>query len=420
MMKYALVCLLTLIYGVCFSQKTLVFEDKIYESQVKTVQISADQDGNQDSLSQAIAPVGQMNLVLQFDDLQPNRANYYARVIHCNYDWTKSFLMDLDYLHDYNEYPINDYALSNSTLIPYFHYRFALPQVKIPGNYLVVVYRDGNKSDIILSRRFMTFSDRTTLIRDNQLSGAGTLNQTSQELNFTIDYSNVDIINPVETIHVILRQNQRWDNAKVDVKPSFVRDNDRQLEFHFYDQDKLFSGGNEFRFVDFRSLTHPGQNTGRLNKNVKPYDLTVQEDKARGDQAYSQYNDLNGNYQIANQDYGEPNTSGNYVNVTFSLNPLTPISDPVYLIGAFNNWAQNEENLMKYYPEKAAYEVTLLMKQGFYNYQYWVNSATLPPNYFEGSHFETENVYEILVYNHAMQPDADLLIGYFFIPVNPR
>ncbi len=419
-MRHLFACLITMIAVSAYSQKTLLFADKIYEPQIKTVQLFPDQGGPQDNFAPAIAPVGQMNLVLEFDDLQSNRNNYYARVIHCNYDWTKSLLMDLDYLHDYNEFPLNDYTLSNGTHVPYLHYRFAIPQVKLSGNYLLVIYRDGNKSDIILSRRFMVYNNMVTLLQDNQLSGAGTLNQTNQQLNFTIDYSQIDIINPIESIHVILRQNQRWDNAKLDVKPSFVRDNDRQLEFHFFDQDKLFNGGNEFRFVDFRSLNYPGQNTGSINKTIKPYHLYVQEDLPRTDQAYAQYNDFDGNYQIDNQDYGEPKTSGNYVEVTFALNPLKPISDRVYLIGAFNNWDHTDENLMKYYPGKAAYETTILLKQGFYNYQYWVDSPTLASHYFEGSHFETENIYEILVYNHAFQPNADLLIGYFIIPVNPR
>jgi Domain of unknown function (DUF5103) len=419
-MRFLFLAVFALVGASSFSQKTLVFSDKVYEPQIKTVILHPDQNGDQDNLLPAVAAVGQMNLLLEFDDLQSSRNNYYARVIHCNYDWTKSFLMDLDYLHDYNEFPLNDYALSNNTQLPYLHYRFAIPQVKIPGNYLLMIYRDGDKSDLILSRRFMVFTNTTSLIQDNQLSGGGTLRQTNQQLNFTIDYSQMDIMNPVESIHVIIRQNQRWDNAKVDVKPSFVRDTDRQLEFHFFDQDKSFNAGNEFRWVDFRSLSFPGQNTGSINKTVKPFQLYVQQDLPRTDQSYAQYNDYDGNYLIDNKDYGEPNTSGNYVEVTFSLNPLKPFNDPIYVIGAFNNWDRTDENRMKYFPNKAAYETTILLKQGLYNYQYWLDSPSLPANYFEGNHFETENFYEILVYNHAFQPNADLLIGYFVIQVNPR
>jgi len=413
-------CLVLLVATNASSQKTLLFEDKVYEPQIKTVQLYPDRGGVQDNVYAAASSVDASNLVLEFDDLQADRNNYYARLIHCTYDWTKSGLMDLDFLHDYNEFPLNDYAFSGGTHIPYVHYRFPIPQVKIPGNYLIIVYRDGNKSEIILSHRFMLFRDAASLVQDNQFLGTGTMARTNQLLNFTIDYSRIEIMNPLESVHVVLRQNQRWDNAKWDLKPSFLRDGDKQLEFHFFDQDKFFNGGNEFRWVDFRSLNSPGQNTGSLNRTVKPFQLYVQEDLPRTDQAYAQYNDFDGNYLIDNQDYGEPKISANYLEVTFSLNPLKPVRDPVYVIGAFNNWDRNDQNRMKYYPNKAAYEVTLLLKQGLYNYQYLVDSPTLPANYFEGSHFETENTYEVLVYNHAFQPNADLLIGYFVIQANPR
>ena len=179
-------CLLLVAWN-ALSQKTLLLEDKVYEPQVKTVQLYPDRGGIQDNVYPAASPVDAANLVLEFDDLQADRSNYYARLIHCTYDWTKSSLMDLDFLHDYNEFPLNDYTLSGGTHIPYVHYRFPIPQIKIPGNYLIIVYRDGNKSDVILSHRFMLFRDLTSLVQDNQFSGTGTMGRTNQQLNFTIN-----------------------------------------------------------------------------------------------------------------------------------------------------------------------------------------------------------------------------------------
>jgi hypothetical protein len=42
------------------------------------------------------------------------------------------------------------------------------------------------------------------------------------------------------------------------------------------------------------------------------------------------------------------------------------------------------------------------------------------PYFFEGSHFQTENEYEILVYYRPFKPSADLLIGYVRLMKNPR
>lgn len=395
-----LILSLLLIHSSAVAQKPLSYSDKTYEPQIKTVQL--------------VGPY------LEFDDLSNQRNTYYAKVIHCNYDWTKSTLSNLDFMQDYNEFNITDYAFSSGTHIDYVHYRFPLPEVKLPGNYLLIVYRDGNEKDLILSKRFFKSENRVTLVSDNQRFGGGALRSSNQQLNFTLNYGGVEIINPLGSVHVVIRQNQRWDNARMDVQPSFVRESERQLEYRFTDQDNQFNAGNEFRFVDFRSLIYPGQNTGKMDRSTKPYQLSVQSDQSREFAAYAQYRDMNGSYVIENLDNREAVISGNYLNVTFTLNTSRQINGNVYVAGAFNNWDRNKDNLMKFNPDQSAYQATMLLKQGRYDYQFLVNDKQLSLNYFEGDHFETENIYEVLVYYKPFRPNADLLIGYFVIPVNPR
>ena len=86
----------------------------------------------------AVTPLGKWDLLLRFDDLRNQQEPYYARVIHCNYDWTKSDLQDLDFMTVYNEFPINNFEYSVDTHIPYVHYSFPLPPVKLPGNYVLL------------------------------------------------------------------------------------------------------------------------------------------------------------------------------------------------------------------------------------------------------------------------------------------
>jgi hypothetical protein len=62
----------------------------------------------------------------------------------------------------------------------------------------------------------------------------------------------------------------------------------------------MFSGGSEFRFFDLRSLNYPGRNVASVNKTVKPYEVYVATDKSHGGEAYSQIEDLNGNFMIDN------------------------------------------------------------------------------------------------------------------------
>ncbi len=400
------------------AQKKLVFNDHSYEEQIRTVMLYPQQSGQRENIYPAVAPLQQQNLMLEFDDLQDERNNYYVKLLHCNYDWSKSTLADLDFMNNYNEYPVNDYTLSSNTSLRYFHYRFLVPPVKLPGNYLLVAYREGDEEDIILSRRLMIYTNNVSFQSDQQLQGIGTLKASNQQLNFSISYSGIEILNPYETVHTVIRQNQRWDNARMDVKPSFIREDKKQMDFRFFDQDKHFAAGNEFRFVDFRSLNFPGQNTGRLDRGQRPFTLSVQTDRPRESDAYAQYRDLNGQYVIENLDYRQAASLGDYLYVTFTLSTLSAGGN-VYVIGAFNNWQKDEESRMRYDVKRKVYEATMLLKQGLYDYQYWVegNSNSYA---IEGSHFETENLYEVLIYYRPFRPNADLLIGYLPIPVNQR
>jgi len=402
-----------------FAQKKLVFADKSYEEEIRTVLLHPNLQGVSDNLRPAVASIQGQNLILQFDDLLGQRSNNYVKIIHCNYDWTKSTLQDLDYLYDYNEYPINEYEFSSSTSVSYLHYSFVLPQVKIPGNYLLVAYRD-SEEDLLLSKRFMIFDNQVSLVTDSQSQGLGNLRTSNQQLNFKINYSRLDVVNPMQSIQTLIRQNQRWDNARLNVKPSFVREDRKELEYRFFDTDNQFMAGNEFRFVDFRSLNSPGRNTGRLDRSKRPFHISVLTDQSRRDQVYAQYPDLNGNYLIENLDNHDAVTSGDYVFVTFSIAPNQTITGDIHLLGALTNWEHTPETKMNFLKDKNLYEKTLFLKQGWYDYQYWVEGKNENGFQLEGSHFETENLYEVLIYYRPFRPNADLLVGYFQLPVNGR
>lgn len=70
---------------------------------------------------------------------------------------------------------------------------------------------------------------------------------------------------------------------------------------------------------------------------------------------------------------------------------------------------------MKYNAERRGYEVSIFLKQGFYNYEYSVlkdNEKAGDTFYTEGMHQETENEYMILVYYRRQGGFIDELIGF--------
>lgn len=399
--------------------KVLELTDKAYEAEIKTVRLyNLEGMAARPDLNPAVARMGNWTLVLEFDDLRNQRDNYYLRIVHCNHNWIKSTLLDLDYMPEYNEYPITDFEFSLDTQIPYVHYRIRLPAVKLPGNYVAVVYRGSDRNDVVLSRRFMVFDPQFTFLREGSLIGPGTLAERNQQINFKINYKNAGVINPMETINVTIRQNQRWDNLTEQVKPSFLRENLSELEYRFFSADRFFKGGNEFRFFDLRSLIYPGRNVARVDRTTKPPKAYLAPDQSRAGDAYSQYLDYNGSYIPDNLDVRNTNAA-NYIDVNFTL-LSEPVNGEVYITGAFTDWRLDASTRMYYDSTGQAYKTNYLLRQGWYDYQYLVKSTTLPPYHFEGTHYETENLYEIFVYYRAFQPQADLLLGYFLLAENKR
>ncbi len=395
--------------------KALELIDQVYEPQIRTVQLNP--VGN--TALPAVTSLGQGNLMLSFDDLRSDRDTYLARLVHCNFDWSKSSLQDLDFMVDYNEFPINNYETSIDTHIPYGHYWYNLPAVKLPGNYVIVVYRTGNKDDIILSKRFMVYQTNVDFKRNANLVGPSNMADLNQQINFTINHSNLYITNPLVDVHVNMRQNQRWDNMIVDMKPSFIRDYEKELDYRYFDDAMMFKAGNEFRWFDLRSLNYPGRNVARVNKTRKPFEVYIDRDRSRNGMPYAIYLDQNGGYTIDNYDFRQlPYT--NYAYVNFSLSSPKLKNTDVFVTGAFNSWNMNQESKMRYDSAIESYTARVLLKQGLYDYQYVTKSTSVPSYYFEGTYFQTENFYEVFVYYRALRPNADLLVGYIPLAKSAR
>jgi hypothetical protein len=72
---------------------------------------------------------------------------------------------------------------------------------------------------------------------------------------------------------------------------------------------------------------------------------------------------------------------------------------------------------MEFSEEKGAYEKTLLLKQGFYNYSYVTlpvkkSNETFSYENTEGNYWGTENSYQVLVYYRSFGGRSDELIAF--------
>ncbi|WP_192351180.1 type IX secretion system plug protein domain-containing protein [Algoriphagus sp. Y33] len=398
-------------------------EDKIYKDHVQSVRLFPEGTTFDASIDAPVVPLRSGNpLMLLFDDLAFDPELYTAKLIHCDADWKKSQLKDNDFLPTFNEFNVQQYEYSVNTRIPYIHYRFELPDVTKSGNYIVKVYRQRDESDVILTKRFMVYEEIFKVGAEIVPPSQTADRRNSQQINLNVNYSAGEVINPQEQLKILVRQNQRWDNAKFLAKPTFMNESSKILRYESFDGGNTFDAGNEFRFFDLRFIRANGVNIAnmRVEPDVVFADGTI--DKPRPETAYSQYLDLNGQYLVETKDRpgGDPEVESEYILMTFRL-AIEQSPEPVYLIGALTNWGKAEEAMMEWDPKLGVYTTSLLVKQGWYDYQYaYLVDGEFVSQSFEGSYFETENEYEVLVYFRDLGSRYDQLVGYIYLHPNRR
>ena len=401
------------------------YQNKIFSDPVKTVQMFRQEE----PFSGAVTSILQESpLWLVFDILEGEAASNYdelfVKIVHCNADWQKSQLNNLDFLESFNEFRITDYVLSVNTKMPYTQYRVQMPRVKMPGNYAALVYRNRNENDVLLTQRFMVY-DKLVSIGATVVRSSGVKERdTHQQIEFVVNYGSYDVQNPYDGLKVMIRQNQAWYNTIEGLRPTFVDPNERQLEYRHFTLENNFPGGNEYRFFDLRLTRALGQNVGNIDRGKTPIQAFLLRDRSRLTQPYSQpqNKDLNGGFAVGTTDNGTgtSNLEADYVATHFFLEADVPVDGDVYITGDFNNRILANENHMQYDAALKGYMGSLLLKQGYYNYQYYVDSnGGTPSYYFEGSHYQTENQYEIFIYHRPLGARADLLIGYTKISSDP-
>jgi hypothetical protein len=391
----------------------LRYEDRIYKKNIRTVQL---RDVTFDRSQPILSLNSDEKLKLSFDDLDADLKDYMYTIIFCDANWEPSDLLTAEYIEGFAENSIIDYRYSFNTLVPYTHYNAVFPgnatRLTKSGNYLLKVYQNGNPDDIVITRRFMVFQPKLSI--DCRVTQASIIEDRNykQELDFTINTSSYPISNPYNDLTVVITQNNRWDNAKRDLKPVFVKDGELVYD---YDQENVFSAGNEYRFFDMKSIRYISERIFKVRRDSSVYHVELYSDDKRSFKRFYSQSDINGDFYIKTTDGNNSEVEGEYCYVHFFLPYEDVLIDGnLYVFGAWNGWSCNRENLMKYNKERLGYECILLLKQGYYNYSYAFlqdGSTAADETLIEGSHYETENEYTIYVYHRQPGTFYDQLIG---------
>jgi hypothetical protein len=279
----------------------------------------------------------------------------------------------------------------------------------------VYVYANGDKKDLVLSRRFLVYDSKVTIAANFRQSMGEGEQFNKQHIDFTINNAGYDITNPYKDLKVVLTQNNRWDNAVTDIKPTFLGGNTLTYSL---DDASTFNGGNEFRYFDARSVRFYTEKVKEIYKdeNLKNH-IVLYKDESRATKPYLFYNDFNGKFLIKNNDFkGNMDVEADYVFVDFFLPYVNPEANGnFYIMGKLTDWRMNKISKMTYNYKRFGYEAQLYLKQGYYNYIYVLsNDANKKGDetIIEGNHWDTENDYCIFVYHRKIGAYYDQLVGY--------
>lgn len=401
-----LISLLILPSPLCSQSKALLYEDYNYEETVGMVTLRP--PGATTFNTDPVTALGG-TLHLDFDLLGEDYEFLHARLIHCTYDWQQSEIRSLDFLNIYNEFSLDEFTYSSNTLIPYTRYQFTLPPVTKSGNYLLVVYRDGDESDLLFTRRFVVYENLASINSRVLFSQLARQMQTHQRIDFEVRHPTLNIFNPLRDLKITILQNHNWFTAIKDLQPTAQRPDQRYLEFHHFTGENEFEGNNEFRFFDLRATQYRGRNINAIFRQGDSFSARLGKDISRTNLAYTNsIEDENGAYFAGNTDPGEDLIEADYIYTSFFLE-MDKHATPVYVTGKWNNWRLDKSNEMEYEPGLGLYIKEIRLKQGFYNFAY---TSDVGMKEIEGSFPETENQYEILVYFTDPSLAYHRLIGY--------
>ncbi len=355
------------------------------------------------------------SFAFQFDDLFASEANYYFEVVHCDYNWKTTDIPKTDYVNGLDNQRINDYSNSFNTLQIYSHYRLSFPnqfttQLKLSGNYMLRILNEDR--EVVLSRKFILYENHSTVTAQVKRSRNLSNIDYKQNLDFAVLSNDIVFQTPLQNVKVLLLQNGNFNTAIKNIVPQYTIGN--QLIYK-YDKETQFWGGNEFLYFENKDIRAANNNVAKIGSNGDIYNAHLYTNAARGNQIYTNYEDVNGNFVVKNINGSNNDIEADYAWVYFTLSaPAFRLNKDIYITGMFNNYSLSPEYKMDYNSDKGVFEKAIMIKQGFTNFQYTVadkKGVIDNENAVDGNFYQTENEYTILVYYKEATDRYQRVIG---------
>lgn len=388
-----------------------VFEEFIDSEDIKTLTLyafSPEEDLTMRYLNPAVAGLrnNTQQIFLEFDDLRSEFFQYSVRLVNCEVDWTQSQLLDQEIVSGINQFYLDNFEISQSTKVPYYHYRFMVPKPKVAGNYILQLYESDR---LVAQQKFWIYDSQIDVNASVQSSANPEFWKTHQQLNIKLELGNFRVGIPHRELRVFVRKNQHlWREIKFNDFRSSGRNSYTLQQF---DDKNLFPAGNEFRYLDIGSSFTKGQNVDEIQLG-KPNTIFTYPQRLRSTMNYSQSFDMDGGFVITNLENSNADITADYVNVIFELLPFNKPQIPL-IYGKFTDWKYVP---MELNPDLNLFTYEVLLKGGVYDFAFALEDKIfedgIDREYFEGDFNLTGNTYEIFVYHTAPGQRFSSLVGY--------
>jgi len=392
-----------------------IFNFSYAQENIKSIQLRA---LDTDHFS-TIIPLGK-TVELSFDDLEADQKEYSYKIEHMTFDWKPSSIFSNEFIEGFQENIISTYENSFNTLQNYTNYRVQIPnrntRITKSGNYILSVLTDANK--VVFKRRFTLYENKSTIGVTVLRSRNTVISNQKQTVHFTINYNSNEIKNPSQELKVVVLQNDNWNTAIFNLTPQFYKRN--QLVYKYYDKANFWSG-NEYLNFDNKQIRNSTVQIAKVEKK-DIYNSYLYLQEKRNKKSYTYFPDINGQFVIRTTEGTNPYTEADYARIHFTLKSEKITNKEVYIYGAFNNFSLSSANKMTYNTTDRTYEVSIVLKQGFYNYTFATKRKDKPINLHQinGSFFQTENQYKVLVYQKAFGDNYYKAIGVGLGIINPQ
>ena len=393
-----------------FAQTT--YETKVYSNQLKSLRVEVAGE----LISEPFIRLnGDQMLEVNFDVLNHTQGRYAYSIIHCNADWTQSALSPIEYMDGFQQMTIDDYAQAMATTTHYTNFRLLLPneniQFKVSGNYVIQVNEEGNPDKRLFTARFGVYEPLVGIDATASSNTDIAFNRGYQQVSFQLNTQNFPISYPQSELKIYVSQNNRSDNIATNLQPSIIANNRLTYE---HIRNLIFDAGNEYRRIEFLTHRSSGMGIAQIQYFNPYYHADVMTEQSRARLSYQYDQDQNGRFFIRCMNCKDPDIESDYYIVHFTYASPLMSGGNIHLLGDLFQNRLDESSLMEYNRETGQYEKAVLLKQGYYNYQYVFvpeGETKGQQSMTEGDFFQTENEYTIVVYYRPMGGRFDRLIG---------